>query len=72
MTKTGKFRVISVMVLLVLAIPATGRANVGGPKKWFHLKGSGSASTHYRGNHVVVKHHAAQHPKPDHAKNPHR
>lgn len=70
--KTGKLRAIYVLLLLVSAIPVSGYANSGGPKKWFHFRGSGSAPAHYRGNHLVVRHHAAKYPKPDHASNSHR
>jgi len=68
--KTGKFWAI--WVLLVLAIPASGYASSGGPKSWFHFKRGGSAPSHYRGNHFVVKRHAAKHLKTRHASDPHR
>jgi len=54
------------LLLFAMAIPAFGNSISGGPKHWFHL-GRGSASPHYRGNHIVVKHQVAKHPKPHHA-----
>jgi hypothetical protein len=53
-----------VLLLFFLGIPASGRAE-GGPKNWFHRKDASSG--HYRGDHIVVKHHPAKHLKPQHA-----
>jgi hypothetical protein len=62
------------MILALLSatvLPAFGNTN-SGPKKWFHGKGRGGASSHYQANHRVVKHHAAKHPRARHAGNPQR
>jgi hypothetical protein len=68
--KTGKLFAILVL-LFALAIPMFGSGDSGGPKSWFHRNHSGPASSHYRGDHIVVKHHAGKHPKPNHARNVH-
>ncbi len=70
--KMVKFWAILALLLWVLAIPVSGYANSGGPKNWFHFKRGGSAPSHYRGNHIIVKHHAAKHSTSRHASNSHR
>ena len=69
--KKGKFGVMCALLLLAPAIPMPGYAGSGGLKKWLHSKGSGSAPTRYRNDHIVIKHHATKHPKPQHASNSH-
>ena len=69
--KTGKSWAISVL-LFASAIPVYGHTGSGGPKSWLHFRRGASASSHYRDNRPVVKHQAAKHPKPHHARNPHR
>jgi hypothetical protein len=65
-------RLFVILALLsATAAPALGSGN-SGPKSWFHRKNRGGASSHYGGNHIIVKHHAAKHPKPHHVGNSRR
>jgi hypothetical protein len=63
--KTGRLFAI-LTLLFASAIPAFGSGNSSGPKSWFHRKHG--SSSHYQGNHIVVKHHAPKRPKPLHIK----